>query len=214
MQYHISGNPSMAKKNQPERQASTEEKIKEAARKVFTQKGYAGTRTRDIAEAAGINLALLNYYFRSKEKLFAIIMAEKVQRLFSVLEPVLNDAETTLDAKLEKVADGYITLISEAPDLPIFVLNEVKNNPEQFADKIQVGKILTESVLVRQLLDANLNVNPLHMLINLLAMCVFPFIMRPVIMAGGTFKPEIFRQLMEERKQLIPAWVKAMLAVS
>ena len=53
---------------------STEEKFKEAARIVFTKKGYAATKTRDIAEQAGLNLALLNYYFRSKEKLFEIIV--------------------------------------------------------------------------------------------------------------------------------------------
>ena len=58
---------------------STEEKIKNAARIIFHQKGYAGTKTRDIAEEAGINLALLNYYFRSKEKLFGIIMVESLQ---------------------------------------------------------------------------------------------------------------------------------------
>lgn len=58
----------MAKKEKV-RDLSTEEKILKAATKVFTEKGYAGTRTRDIAEEAGINLALLNYYFRSKEKL-------------------------------------------------------------------------------------------------------------------------------------------------
>ena len=49
---------------------TTEQKIVEAARKIFTQKGYAATKTRDIAEEAGINLALLNYYFGSKENLF------------------------------------------------------------------------------------------------------------------------------------------------
>ena len=60
----------MAKKSEAIKDLSTEQKIKNAARKVFTEKGYAATRTRDIAEAAGINLALLNYYFRSKQKLF------------------------------------------------------------------------------------------------------------------------------------------------
>ena len=78
---------------------STEDKIKEAARKVFTSKGYAATRTRDIAEEAGINLALLNYYFRTKEKLFEIIMAEKMFKLFSVLAPVIDDPKTTLEKK-------------------------------------------------------------------------------------------------------------------
>jgi len=55
---------------------STEEKIKEAARIVFTQKGYASAKVRDIAKEADINLSLVNYYFRSKEKLFQLCMAE------------------------------------------------------------------------------------------------------------------------------------------
>ena len=58
-----------SEKQMNEQEQSTEEKILEAASEVFTEKGFAGTRTRDIAEKAGINLALLNYYFRSKEKL-------------------------------------------------------------------------------------------------------------------------------------------------
>ena len=64
------------KKSRAAGDPTTEEKIKEAARKLFTQKGFAATRTRDIAEEAGINLALLNYYFRSKQKLFDLIMKD------------------------------------------------------------------------------------------------------------------------------------------
>ena len=77
----------MAKKKSVEVDLSTEEKIKEAAKKVFLKKGYAATRTRDIAEEAGINLALLNYYFRSKEKLFDLIMLEKLEKFFGAIAP-------------------------------------------------------------------------------------------------------------------------------
>src|SRR5437762_12822796 len=90
---------------------STEEKIKRAARLVFTRKGYAATRTRDIAEAAGINLALLNYYFRSKEKLFELVMMEKVQKLFSVIVPVINDSTTTLENKIELLVNNYFEML-------------------------------------------------------------------------------------------------------
>jgi len=55
------------KKINKELDTSTEAKIKAAARVVFHKNGFAATRTRDIAEEAGINLALLNYYFRSKQ---------------------------------------------------------------------------------------------------------------------------------------------------
>ena len=50
-----------------ENKESTESKIKDAAKIVFHKKGFTATRTRDIAEEAGLNLALLNYYFRSKK---------------------------------------------------------------------------------------------------------------------------------------------------
>ena len=69
--------------------SSTEEKIKAAARKVFTRKGFAATRTRDISEEAGINLALLNYYFRSKEKLFDLVMMENMQHFLIGMKEVI-----------------------------------------------------------------------------------------------------------------------------
>ena len=69
-------------------EVTTEDKILSAASKVFTEKGFAGTRTRDIAEEAGINLALLNYYFRSKEKLFQQVMKLKIVLLFGKILPI------------------------------------------------------------------------------------------------------------------------------
>src|SRR3546814_19667798 len=111
---------------------STEEKIKEAARKVFTRKGYAAARTRDIAEEAGINLALLNYYFRSKEKLFHQVMIERMQELFGVLIPVMNDPSTALETKLRLITENYIATIGCNPDLPLFVLIEIRTNPGAF----------------------------------------------------------------------------------
>ena len=84
------------------KELDTEGKIKEAARIVFTQKGYAAARTRDIAEEAGINLSLLNYYFRSKEKLFNIIMTEKIQQFFGAMFPVISDDHLSLEVKIEQ----------------------------------------------------------------------------------------------------------------
>ena len=78
-----------------EKEISTEEKILEAASEVFTEKGFSGTRTRDIAEKAGINLALLNYYFRSKEKLFEQVMKAKILIFFGQILPIITNEKTT-----------------------------------------------------------------------------------------------------------------------
>jgi len=186
---------------------TTEEKIKDAARKVFTQKGYVATRTRDIAEEAGINLALLNYYFRSKEKLFQLIMAEKLQQLFSVVLPIVNNDDLSLEEKLETLSENYINLLMENPDLPFFVISEIRANPESFKNKIQVQKVLRESSLVRQLREKRPDVEPVHFIVSLLGMTIFPFVAKPILFSDHSK----FNMLMEERKTLNAIWVKAIL---
>jgi AcrR family transcriptional regulator len=201
----------MTKKPNAEIRLSTEEKIKEAARIVFTRKGYAATRTRDIAVEAGLNLALLNYYFRSKEKLFGIIMEEKVQQFFGFMVPVINDAGTSLEDKVEQIAAIYTKLLSESPDLPFFILGEIRSNPGYFMDMTGRGNFLSKSVLIRQIREKAPGLNPIHYLINLLGMCVFPFIMKPVLQKMGVVDEKAFARMARERKTLIPGWIKTML---
>ncbi|MBK9329529.1 MAG: helix-turn-helix transcriptional regulator [Sphingobacteriales bacterium] len=108
---------------------STEAKIKAAAKKLFTQKGLAATRTRDIAQEAGINLALLNYYFRSKDKLFEIVMRENVLLFLSgMLESMQHSEHLNLEQKLELLIDRYIDMLIANPDLPFFILSISRTN--------------------------------------------------------------------------------------
>lgn len=190
---------------------STEEKFKEAARIVFTKKGYAATKTRDIAEEAGMNLSLLNYYFRSKEKLFEIVMQEKLQQLFAFISPVFDQADTSLDEKIDTIAANYIEMLLKNPDLPIFVLSEVKNNPERLGESIRLETYLLKSHFVRQLAEKKKDINPLQFFISFLGMMVFPFVIKPVLVASGALSKEVFNQMMEERKILIASWMKLML---
>ncbi|MCD9574444.1 TetR/AcrR family transcriptional regulator [Flavobacterium soyae] len=191
--------------------ASTEEKIKEAARIVFTQKGYSATRTRDIAEEAGINLALLNYYFRSKEKLFELVMAEKVAKLFGVIAPIVNNDKTSLEEKVALIVEAYIEMLSQNPGLPLFVLSEIRNNPEHFGNRMQAGKLLTDSYLVKQLKEKKPDIHPLHFIVNVLSMSIFPFIAKPVFESAGVMTSEQLDNFAEERKTLIVQWFKAMI---
>jgi len=190
---------------------STEEKFKEAARTVFMKKGYAATKTRDIAEEAGLNLALLNYYFRSKEKLFEIIMIEKVQQLFAFIAPVFNDKSTSLDTKIDLIATSYIDLLLKNPDLPLFVLSEIRNNPERFSKNVQLETSILKSYFVRQLGEKKIDMNPIQLFLTFLGMLVFPFIVRPVFQVTGTINENAFNQLMEERKALTAKWMKMIL---
>ncbi|XZF16279.1 TetR/AcrR family transcriptional regulator [Chitinophagaceae bacterium MMS25-I14] len=190
---------------------STEEKIKEAARVVFTRKGYAATRTRDIAEEAGLNLALLNYYFRSKEKLFQQVMIENVQKLFSALLPVINDANSKLEVKIEFIVSAYLDLLAHNPDLPLFVLTEIRNDLAEMKSKLPLEKVVKGSVLIQQFKEKRPDIDPFHFLLNLLALSVFPFVGKPLFMVISGSDDNNFNKMMEERRQLIPVWIKAML---
>lgn len=190
---------------------STEEKIKEAARKVFTQKGYAATRTRDIAEEAGINLALLNYYFRSKEKLFEIIIMEKMQILFGKIGPIIMDGRTSIEEKVERVSEHYIDTLMANPDIPLFVLGEIKNNPDKFANLVKTKTNITDSALFKQLTERRPDIDPLHFLLNMLGLVIFPFIGKPLIQLITGLQPDKAAALMNERKILIRKWFIAML---
>ena len=195
---------------------STEEKIKLAARKLFTQKGYAATRTRDIAEESGINLALLNYYFRSKEKLFELIMKESMQQFIHGVAALFSDVNTPLDAKLEKLVSGYIDLLTENPDLPIFVLSELRSNPEKFSQNMLGESDQARATFVNQLQQIMKKggmgeLHVLHFIANMIGLTVFPFVGRPMLQKVGNVSHEQFNELMQERKKLIPMWLKAMM---
>jgi len=190
---------------------STEEKIKEAARKVFLKKGYAAARTRDIAEEAGINLALLNYYFRSKEKLFELVMVEKMQKLLGVISTVINDETTTLEEKLDLIASHYIDMLLSNPDLPLFVLSELRSGGEHLIKRFQFGGMLIKSSFFKQLQEKRPDTNPLQLLLTLLGSLLFPFIAKPIFQSVGNVGQKEFDALMLDRKNLVPKWMKAIL---
>lgn len=187
---------------------STETKIKEVARKIFTQKGYAATRTRDIAQEAGINLALLNYYFRSKEKLFEMVITEELQRFFGVVYGIAVNEGMDLDQKLETLIDLYTQMLNENPELPLFILNEIQQNPKRFQEMIPAKKIFENSTLIKQFQEKNSNVAPIQFLYSFVGMLIFPYLSRPIL---GDLLKEDFQKVMLERKPLILKWVKMML---
>src|SRR5450432_4458903 len=129
---------------------SAEEKIREAARLVFTRKGYAATRTRDIAEESGVNLALLNYYFKSKEKLFDIVMLENIKTFSQSILAILNDTETSLFEKIEILVSHYIDMLINNPELPIFVLSELRSDPKKIFSQMDKRAKFKDSIMIKQ----------------------------------------------------------------
>ncbi|GLR15750.1 TetR/AcrR family transcriptional regulator [Portibacter lacus] len=201
-----------------DKESETEGLIKEAARKLFHEKGFAGTKTRDIAEAAQINLALLNYYFRSKKKLYDIIMMESIQHFFSDLVVVINNAETNFLEKLQELAIIYIDMLSQNPDIANFILNEVRQHPDQFTSKLGALEMAKNSVFLKQYTEAVKEgvippVHPAHFLMNFAGLVVFPFIVTPMVSVVTGLPRTDLIELIQERKRLVPLWIQSMLQV-
>ena len=195
--------------------ANTEKKIKTAARVVFHKKGFAATRTRDIAEEAGINLALLNYYFRSKEKLFQLIMIETLTEFYQNMGLVFNDETTVLEKKIQLIAEKYIDLLIEEPLVPIFIMSELRSHGAEILEKLPSANAILQSSFIRQYNDAVkkgkiVPLNPLHFLMNLTGLVVFPFVNSPTLKKIGKLNDRQFNKLMQERKKMIPIWMNAM----
>lgn len=197
--------------NEPEQ--TTEEKILEAASEVFTEKGFSGTRTRDIAEKAGINLALLNYYFRSKEKLFEQVMKIKVVLLFGKIFPILSNEKTSLEEKIDLASEKYFEILSKNPNLPLFVISEIQKKNSNITKIIPVNKIFENSVIIKQIKEKRPEINPLHYLVNFLAMTIFPFLAKPVFNAFELTNEAEYHQFISERRKLVPIWMKQLLEI-
>ncbi len=204
------------KKIKAVKDSSAEEKIKEAARKLFTQKGFDAVKTRDIAEEAGINLALLNYYFRSKQKLFDIIMQENMEQFIQGIALKVGNPDTTMEEKIVKIVEAYIDRITANPHLPMFVLNELRGNPSKMLMKMDAVIAPMRANFMKQMEEAMkagqlAPMHPFHFIANLVGLAVFPFVGRPLLQRVTGVNNSEFAALMEERKKLVPMWIRMML---
>jgi TetR/AcrR family transcriptional regulator len=130
-----------------------EDRIKEAAKKVFLEKGYDGTTTRDIAKEAGLNMALLNYYFRNKEKLFLQIYSELAGTYFKELIDLMNQP-IELKEKISAIMDNHFGVLSGNPHLAAFIPNELARNPETMCKALNMQKGLGNTLFEKQWIEA------------------------------------------------------------
>jgi TetR/AcrR family transcriptional regulator len=187
---------------------NTEEKILEAAREVFTRKGFAAARMQEIADTAGINKGLLHYYFRNKEKLFRAIFEEAFSR-FALRANQIFVADLPLFEKIEAFVETYMDILVQNPHLPVFVLSELSRNPEEFVCSVlnREGRPNPLQFLGQIQLEAQAGrirqVNPFDLFINMISLCVFPFVARPMVQGLMGIDDQTYAKLMENRKREI-----------
>jgi len=189
----------------------TEQRILSSAEKLFFQKGKAGTSMQDIADDAGINRTLLNYYYRSKdllfEEVFKIAMSIFVPNLVSMLQSDMN-FEDYVPALMETIIDAML----ENPQIPIFVLQELSSNPERMPELMKemgIDPTIPIGKMEKDIREGRMDgMDPRQLMMSILSLCIFPFAARPVI-TEILYKGDNdqYIKAMKQRKQLLPPLV-------
>jgi len=164
----------------------TEEKIFDAATEEFEEKGFSGTRMQNIADRAGINKALLHYYFRTKEHLFDEVFTKLAKTMFIRLSPVM-EKDMTLEEKVRFFYREHIDFLSKNPKLPGFICNEINNNPKRMQQLLRMVdfKTLWQNMVKHnsdELSKYNITEENLPQIMTTIAsLSVFPFAARGII---------------------------------
>jgi TetR/AcrR family transcriptional regulator len=189
-----------------ENDKQTEEKIFESATVVFLEKGMDGARMQDIADHAGINKALLHYYYRTKDHLFNAVFEKIAGKMFEKFAPVF-DENLSLEEKIRFFLREHITFMQSNPKLPSFILNEMNRHPERMKKVIrnldfQKIWITLERQHKEELEKYNITRDNLPQFITSVAsMSVFPFAARALITGIMEKMGYDFEDYIEKRKE-------------
>ena len=196
----------------------TEQRILDAAHAVFVRRGTAGARMQEIAAEAGVNQALLHYYFRNKEQLARAAFERAAKGLMPAVVRVIG-ADGSLEEKVQRIIDLELDHLSRAPYLPGYIIGEVTHHPERAAQLIAAVTGLTPKELgprvlgtLRRQIAARVKtrvmrpIAPESFVVNLMALCIFPFAVRPMIQAMLGMDDRAFRQFITRRHEDLPAF--------
>jgi TetR/AcrR family transcriptional regulator len=197
----------------------TETRILEAARRVFTRRGTAGARMQEIAVEAGVNSALLYYYYRSKQALSERVFMDAASHLFAVMTPLAAHG-TTIDELVHQYVHTYIDTVRDVPFLPGYVVAEMHLHPERIQGLLARAAGVNPSTLMQSAL-ARIHVllqegiatgkirplTPRQALISVFAVTVMPFVARPILTSLLGMDDEAFEAFLDERRRELPDFI-------
>ncbi|HLT75196.1 MAG TPA: TetR/AcrR family transcriptional regulator [Ohtaekwangia sp.] len=194
-----------------EEHQQTQDLIKETAKSLFFKKGYLKATTQEIADEAGVNRALIHYYFRSRDQLLEMLLdeslCEKKERVRTILSSDLPFRE-----KIALYIDVVVDYALEFPFLEPFIISETARNPEkisEFCSKDRgksselIGPQLEEEIRKKRIAP----ISPEHFMVNLSAMCHYPLLAKSVLKTIHGMTEAGFKKFLMERKKVIYATI-------
>lgn len=188
-------------------ETNTGQAIFKAAEELFLEQGFEQTTTKQIAQRAGCNQALLHYYYRTKDNLFVQIFEEKVKFIATHFLDI-NSTAQTLEERISQMVELHFELFRKNPRLVPFLLKEVLSDPVRVApilDKIKqymvkiFGKI-DEALHEEIEKGAARPVSTLNVILTLVSLDMAPFIIAPVLQRVLDLTDEQLDEQLDKRK--------------
>jgi TetR/AcrR family transcriptional regulator len=185
----------------------TETLIKETAKRIFFQKGLLNATTQQIADEAGVNRALIHYYFRSRDQLFRTVLEEAVNETRNKVDSIFNSDEP-FKIKISKYLDVFIDRNAEFPYIQNFIITEIMQDPEKMKEHFSRKRnhMLKHIVppLKKEIENGNIEpIDPEHFIVNMMSMCSYPLVAKPFIQNMFSYDDKMYRKFLKERKQVI-----------
>ena len=168
----------------------TREKIMMTAYEVFVEKGFAGARTQEIADRAGVNKAMLHYYFGNKENLYAETIIATLGKLFAEIRPAFDDSGFSDEDRLRRFVTGYVDFISANPGVPRLLVQDILSGNSKLPglfetafERVGVTRTFPMVAVLEKGIERG-TFRPLsiqHTLISIIGMSLFYFIGKPIV---------------------------------
>jgi len=182
----------------------TEQLIKDTAKRVFFGEGRFNATTQEIADAAGVNRTLINYYFRSRNNLFDIVFQDAQEQEHNILEEIVF-ADISFKEKISRNLDVFFEQSKKYPYLEIYMVTQM-NQGNCYKDKEHMNVLLDKFYLEVALEMERGNIHkmrPEQFILNFVSLMSFPVSMRPLLQETMGFTKESYDTLLEERKDVI-----------
>lgn len=186
-----------------QRDTGTEQHIKETAKRIFFSEGKLHATTQDIADAAGVNRTLLNYYFRSRDILFEQVATEARAEMSVVMDSVFS-AQLPFKEKLRQLINVFMDQAMKFPYREMYVVTELNRTerivPEEKKTRV---KLFLQEISAEMEKGMIKKMDPRQFCMNLFALMTYPLITNCLNKALFNVNDKEYVQLMNERKQLI-----------
>ena len=187
----------------PAKKDQTQELIKETTKKLFFVQGRFDVTTQEIADEAGVNRTLINYYFRSRDNLVQVV-SDEAHKVEKEKSEIIMNSDLRFKEKIAKFVESSLQTSLQYPYLETYIVSQINNGSchKRDVEKTDLKKLYRD---IEKEMDAeNIEkIEPVQFLFNMISLLVFPSAARPLIKDNMMISDEEFDRLISQRKDII-----------